>query len=360
MMSRLTTRLREALSRASRLDEPHFGQFALWVLLAAGVYALSQVSEAYQGLHYGNRVSIYPFPIPMAEPERHAWISFISFLPFRVLHSPGLFQTCVIGFHVSAALWFSQLFCRWSAVATAVFYTVAVSLFWEHGAAIAEWWNLVSIALIIFAGWYWHYGNEIRDALRAGEFWRRELFPRWTRHLAVFSVAWFFFLTGVSKITLSGLSWVDGTNLQLAVHRFRIEWNEPLNFFHGWILPHRETASLFSSGVMLLECSAILAVLPLLFPRLRFVRYLIGLGLAGFLCGVFVVFGRWNFETTLVLVILFLWPFDRWVPAAVRGVRQKWGREIPLTTRAGAWGRFQRALIARVDVFGRIRFQEQP
>ena len=158
---------------------------------------------------------------------------------------------------------------------------------------------------------------------------------------------------------MSGLSWVDGTNLQLAVHRFRIEWNEPLNFFHGLILPNKTAATLFSSGVMLLECSAILAVLPMLFPRLRFVRYLIGLGLAGFLFGVFVVFGRWNFETPFILVILFLWPFDRWVPAAVHGVRRRWGRGVSRPIRSGVWGRLQRALVARVDVFGRTHFSQK-
>ena len=258
-MNGLSARLRFAIDRAGRFEEPHFGQFALWVILAAGAYALSQISAAHGELHGGPQPLIYAFYLPIDEPVRHTWISFLSFLPFRILHAPEFFRASVVGYHVAAAAWFLQLGGRWAGVAAAVFYTAALSLFWEHGAAVAEWWNLVGVMLILFAGWYWLLRSRIRQALRAGEFWRRQLFPLWTRDLAVFSVAWFFFQAGASKLLISGPSWADGTNLQLAVHRFVLEWNELVTPFVLFILRNRDYATWLSAGVLLLECSALLA-----------------------------------------------------------------------------------------------------
>lgn len=301
-------------ARLGRLERPLYGQVALWVVLAVAVYSLRQVARAYEvEVHpAGQGVHVYPFGIPLeSEPERHRWISLLSFLPFRVLHSPAVFWTCVVGFHVSAALWAFRRLCRLSAAATASFYTASLSLFWEHGAAVAEWWNPVAVSLVVFAGWYALYGREIREASRSGEFWRRRLFPVWVRELAVFNVAWFFFLTGAGKLLVSGPGWTSGTNLQLAVHRFRIEWHRPLNALHGMVLSDRDTATAMATAVLVVECGAILAVVPTFAPRLWPVRFAVGILLSGFLVGVFFLFGTWYFESLLVLVIVFLFPFDR-------------------------------------------------
>ena len=284
-------------------------------MLAAAGYSLWYVSMNYAFvIHHGDNAHIYNFKVPLASPERHRAISFISFLPFSVLHWQPLYWTCVAAFYAAATLWFFRLWCRWTAPIAAFLYTFCLSLFWEHGGAVAEWWNPVATSLIIMAGWQCIYATEIRDALRAGEFWQRPLFPVWVHELNVFSLAWFFFQTGWGKLTTSGLAWVDGTSLQLHVHRFRLDFGEPQNFMHHLILSHRLTASLFSAGVLLLECSAILAVLPLFFPRFRWVRHLIGLGITLFMLGIFLLFGLWAFESLFALALLFLWPFDRWIP----------------------------------------------
>lgn len=319
------------LRRAGRLSTPQYGQTALVVVLIAAAHSLYIAGVAYAAEIYRNGVlHIYPFAVPESEPQRHAFVTFLSFLPFELLHEPALFWASIAGFGVCSVLWTLRRFCRWIGILTAFFYTVALSLFWEHAAAIAEWWNCLAIVLIVFAGWYFFYGREIGAASRTASFWRTRLFPQWVHDLCVLAVAGFFFVAGVAKLRIAGLEWADGTVLQLNIHKFRLERGEPAGFVHDLLLGDRRLATLASASVLAFENATILAVLSIPFPKLWPVRALVGFAAAGFLSGVFVLFGLWNFESMLVLVIVFLWPLDRWFERRVAITPSQGSREFPL------------------------------
>lgn len=357
--------LTAAMRRAGRLHPPVYGQFAAWVVLViAGYTQLLAAHATFVGVTLDGTVltptakdHVYPTFVPLAGAQRYEPVTLLSHLPFELLHAQWLYVGCLAAYFVFGTLWLLQLGLRWAPPLAALFYTITLSLFWEHAALIAEWWNIVNIVLIIFAAWYSMYAREITAALRAGEFWQRPLFPAWVHGLCIFVVAWFFTQAGWRKFAVSGWDWTDGTSLQLSIHWARAKFGPtPFAALQELLMSQRPLAQALATTTLLLECSALVGALPLLFPRLLPLRWLYGLGLSGFFFGVFTLFGSWYFESLFVMVALFMWPFDRWIPRWVAARAQR-RRPVRVALDDSALGRLKRGLISRFDFSGRYQLK---
>jgi hypothetical protein len=357
--------LRDAGRRACQRQLPLYGQCATWVALTVASYTQLLAAHAmFIGVEFDGKVMtpaardhIYPTAIALLEPERHQWISLLSFLPFDVLFAPGLYATCLSAYFVFATLWALQIWPRWSPLLAALFYTLAMSLFWENAALIAEWWSTVNVILIVLAAWYWFYADAIEGSLRAGTFWKTPLFPQWAHELCVFAIVWFFTQAGWRKLLNSGLAWTDGVALQLNVHWAMSKFGPTsLATLQELLLRDRSLAGALASVSLAIECTAFFALLPVLFPRLVAVRWAYGVALCGFFVGVTALFGTWYFEALFAMVVLFLWPFERWLPRWVAALSRR-GQPVYVAVDDSAWGRIKRGLITRFDLIGRYKLE---
>lgn len=352
--------LKDAERRATQLHLPIYGQWAVWVTLFVASYTQALVAHAmFVGVTADGVVMtptaadhLYPTSIVLAGAQRHRYVSLLSLLPLDVLHNPWLYVVCLAGYFVCATLWSLQVWPRWSPPLTAALYTATMSMFWERSALIAEWWSTVNVVLIILAAWYWFYGHEIARALRSGTFWRTALFPAWVHGLCIFALAWFFSQAGWRKLLLSGWDWTDGTTLQLSVHWARFKFG-PTTFptIQDLVLQDHAFAGALNTVSVVLESTALLCLLPMLFPRLIAIRWIYGFALTGFFFGVTVLFGTWYFESLFTMVAVVLWPFDRWLPRVASALARR--EKIRLSIAETRWGRVKRALIHRFDVAGR-------
>lgn len=350
--------------RASALHLPTYGQWTLWVTLCVAGYTQLLVAHAmfvgveFEGVVYTPTAvdHVYPTAVPLAGVERYRSISLLSFLPSEILHSPTLYTLGLAGYFLCATLWALQIWPRWSAPLAAGLYTATMALFWERGSFIAEWWNTVNVIVLIFAAWYFFHGHAISRALRAGTFWRTPLFPAWVHWLCMFAVAWFFTQAGWRKLLVSGWDWTDGTSLQLSVHWAQFKFGPtPFVAIQELVMQNRSLAHLLNVATIVIESTAFLSLVPLLFPRLIAVRWLYGLALVGFFLGVTTMFGTWYFESLFFMAAIILWPFDRWVPRLAEAFARR--EKVRVVTAASAWGRIKRALISRFDIAGRYELE---
>jgi hypothetical protein len=108
----------------------------------------------------------------------------------------------------------------------------------------------------------------------------------------------FYFLAGWEKIFYSGLSWINGTGLQVFVH---YTGNER-SFLRKLILQNVDIARVFQAGILALECGSFLLFGP------RFIRRLWIIGLIGFHIGIEEIFGYRYLLHLLVVLYLFALP----------------------------------------------------
>jgi hypothetical protein len=90
-------------------------------------------------------------------------------------------------------------------------------------------------------------------------------------------IRWFFvlmYLSAVwSKLSASGIDWANGFTLQYYLARDGLRWDSPLSV---WFSQHHELIRLAQYGVLLFQATF---VLPVLFPRLRWLYVPAGLAL---------------------------------------------------------------------------------
>lgn len=262
-----------------RLDRPHFGQLVTWLLL---VFALTLAAA----------------PFEYTTGERIGPATVISWLPHRWLSAPAGYEVARWMLVVSAVLWAARRMIPLSCWASVVAFTTLWSLRMENSTGAAHIYNATNMLLVIQALWYTFYAREIKRSMRSGTFWSTPLFPRWAFLLAVFYLGLFHSCAGLSKISSSGLDWGNGLSLQLWVKMDG--W--PRSPFGQLILANRTFARIVQSAALVLEMTAILAVLS------RPLRIFVGIGLLGFYAGVLTTFVDYGFHFNAILVALYFLP----------------------------------------------------
>ena len=262
---------------------PFFGQLSTWLLLLFAIIVALTPIEFDEGVRRAVPATIF------------------SWLPNAVIRSPELFFGVRIALAFSAVLWALRIAIPISCWSTVFFFTLCWALRMENLTNGAHIFNVTNWLLIIHAMWFHFRRNEIKEALRGGNFWQTKLYPRWVFWLCIFYLGWFHSLAGISKILASGFDWGDGVSLQLWTELFG--W-KPSPFGRILLWDVRLTA-LMQTGALVIECFSILCIVN------RWFRYGIGLALFGFYLGVLTTFVDFGFHFNAILVALFLLPADR-------------------------------------------------
>lgn len=315
--------IRAALDRLGQRTLPHHGQLVLWALLGAAVFLTGHTTPWARGEPTGATVTI------------------LSSLPRAWLESPALHTALRGAVWAGALLWLAQVLIPWSAWVTVLAFTALVAQYEENLTYVDHMFHVTNMLLIVHALWYHLCATDIRAALRRGTFWTEPLYPRWVRAAGLLSIGVFYSLVGVNKLLESGLDWVNGTSLQL----WALAFGRP-SAARDLLLAHRPLAVALQAVTLAAETLALVAV------AWPWPRALIGALLVGFHLGQHVLFG-WAFHGNTLLLVLLLFPvaeaLDRLVP------RLRAGAPRP----PGPRGRLQRALLGRVDPFGRWSFPRE-
>lgn len=266
---------------------PHFGQLATWLLLGASLW-----------------LARYPYEI--ASGARQGSASLLFWLPPEVLSSHASFLIARASLVVGVALWYWRKFLPWSCWLTPLAFTALWSLHVENSWHTNHCFQMTNNLLVIQALWETLCAREIREASAAGKYWQTPLYPRWVTLAAVAYIGIFHTAAGLSKLTFSGPDWANGTSLQIWTHL----WGRPWSPTTWLILQSRTFTQLLQAATLVVETTAILAVVPRL-------RTWIGLALVGFYVGVLLTFD-YGFQFNLLFTALYLLPVERWVEKYVR------------------------------------------
>lgn len=210
-------------------------------------------------------------------------VSLAGWLPERIMSSHPLFQAVTLAAILSATLWLFKLKPKLTSVATGVFFILSTSLYLQNepfGDHRQSVFCLLMIAL----------------AAREYRFLQNYFFQ-----VAACIVVSFYFLAGWEKIFFSGLSWVNGTSLQVFVHYT----GSGRSLLRNLILQNVDTARFLQAGILLLECGSFLLFGPRMLRRMWIV------GLIGFHIGIEEIFGYRYFLH--LLVVLYLFALPEWV-----------------------------------------------
>jgi hypothetical protein len=238
----------------------------------------------------------------------------ISFLPDAVLLDGRVFAACGLLFPAGALLWGAGRCLPWSAWLATLSFTAVVALYLEGSSQATHVAHLTNTLLFVYLMWYHFYDRDIRAARRQGRFWRTALYPRWAHSLSVFAVGLFYGLSGLTKLSQSGLAWANGTSLQL----WATLWGDPESLGTRLILSSRPLAAGLQWATLVGETGGLVAIVS---ARLR---PLVGLALIGFHAGSIWVFG-WGFHANVAILALVFLPCYTGVPRLVAWWESRWG-----------------------------------
>jgi len=321
------------LSRWSWLGErtrPHYGQLTLTILLICALLLFS-----YFHTHWAQR---------HGASQRLRPATVLSFLPDSILLSRPVFNTCGVLFVIGAVLWGTQLLIPWSGWLTALSFTAVLALYMENAIQCTHVAHVTCMLLVLYALWYQVYAPDIRSALGEIRFWNTELYPRWVHALSVFYLGLFYGLSGLNKLLGGGLSWANGTSLQLWTYL----WGDRESLFTQAILWDRTLAQGMQWLTLIGETGGLVAIFS---TRLR---PLIGLLLMSFHVAAISVF-KWGFHANMLMLALVFLPFYHWVPHGVAWLEARWGPPFMIHYPPTWWGQWRRGLRARLDVLSRAR-----
>ncbi|MBO9666561.1 MAG: hypothetical protein J7501_07070 [Bdellovibrio sp.] len=207
-------------------------------------------------------------------------VSLAGFLPEPLMTSHLLFQAISVLFLASGLLW---LFCiqpKWTSILSVVLFIFSTSLYLQNEPFGDHRQSVFCFLLMILAA-------------REFQLLKHYFFP-----VAASIVVSFYFLAGWEKIFYSGLSWVNGTSLQVFVH-YMGYGNSHLRH---WILQSATVAKFLQAGILILECGSIFLFGP------RFLRWAWLIGLVGFHIGIEEIFAYRYFLHLFLVLYLFALP----------------------------------------------------
>ena len=281
------------------LHRPVFGQATLWILLLCAQPLAWYFQSNWHTYTLGDVAGQTHFLDSRTGPA-----SILSILPDWFLLNPIPMQLAGVLFTLGSILWAGGWLVPYSGWLTSLAFTIQVALYMENSTQATHVAHLTNMMLLLYAAWYQCLGQEIRAALRAGQFWTTPLYPQWVHTLAVFYIGLFYGMSGLMKLWTSGPGWANGLSLQLWVKL----WGNPNSLATQLILDHRWMARLLQITTLVGETGGLLAIVS------RPARIVVGLLLISFHVGAIAVFG-WGFHANLILLALFFFPCDRWLTA---------------------------------------------
>jgi hypothetical protein len=257
--------------------------------------------------------------VPEPQGPMTATASIADLLPIDIQTSRTFQQILIVVYVVFAVCWFFGKFPLFSAILTTVSFTVLIGIKYEHASGVSHTFHLTNQLLIIYCGWFLCDKESIKN-LKFKEF---KGYPAWLPQLCLFTVCWFFFSAGLTKLLYSGLDWANGLSLQCWVH----QWGKD-NLLTRCILKNITLAKCFQWLALLTELTSGLLLPFFLFARQGescnivsylkspfFWRLVLGVGLIGMLAAFIVCFG-YHFKSYALWVFLFLiptQPFYEWL-----------------------------------------------
>ena len=238
------SKLRLLLDALLESRSTRFAQMSLWLILVSALY-------------YSMLIEEYSTSAPI---ENH--ISFATLLPDAISGNYLLFETCRSLFWICAFFWAFNLAIPLSSWAATILFTALISLGVGSASYTIHIYHLTNWLMIIYCVWYQLYRREIGDAPRFMSFGRMAPFPHWVVFLAVYYIALSYTLSGLTKLAIAGVSWGDGTALQLWSLLTGVSWSPTVPLF----LADRSWAMLAQSIMLIVESTAFLAIFV---PRYR-------------------------------------------------------------------------------------------
>ncbi|QLY26959.1 hypothetical protein [Bdellovibrio sp. KM01] len=210
-------------------------------------------------------------------------VSFAGWLPENIMSSHPLFQAITLAAILSAILWLFKFKPRLASVLTIILFIFSTSLYLQNEPFGDHRQSVFCLLLM---------------ALAAREY---RLLVNYFFQVAASITVSFYFLAGWEKIFFSGLSWVNGTSLQIFVHYT----GRGKSLLRDLILQNVDVARFLQAGILLLECGSFLLFGP------RWLRRIWILGLIGFHIGIEEIFGYRYFLH--LFVVLYLFALPEWV-----------------------------------------------
>lgn len=207
-------------------------------------------------------------------------VSLAGLLPENIMTSHPLFQGVTTAAILCAVLWIFRLLPKVTSIAAVILFIFSTSLYLQNEPFGDHRQSVFCLLLISLAareyGALQHYFFQVAGGI----------------------VVSFYFLAGWEKIFYSGLSWINGTGLQVFVHFT----GSGKSLLRKMILENVDLARFFQTGILVLECGSFLLFGP------RFLRCIWIFGLVGFHIGIEEIFGYRYFLHLLVVLYLFAIP----------------------------------------------------
>ncbi|WP_413561229.1 hypothetical protein [Bdellovibrio sp. HCB209] len=207
-------------------------------------------------------------------------VSIAGWLPENIMTSHTLFQYVSWCFVACMALWLFKIVPRIASVLSIFLFILSTSLYLQNEPFGDHRQSVFCLLLILFA---------------AREY---KLIQHYFYQVAAGIIVSFYFLAGWEKVFYSGLSWINGTSLQIFVHYMGYR-NSHLREL---ILSNVDIAKFFQTAILIFECGSFMLLGP------KPLRWIWICTLIGFHVGIEEIFGYRYFLHLFAVLYLFALP----------------------------------------------------
>ncbi|HEY6197079.1 MAG TPA: hypothetical protein VI231_00585 [Candidatus Binatia bacterium] len=225
-------------------------------------------------LYYTGYVSLGPVV------QRERALTFLGFLPDRVLFSHMLFRYMKIAVVLGLACWIFHFALPFSAWLTFAAFSVLMCQTIESAYYTVHIYHIAYVSLLVVTFWYTLEYRELRRFRTAAQLYNAQ-YPEWLFFVPFFYLVVTYSYSGIIKLTRNGFGWINGTSLQLWV----LMIGDSQSLATKLMVSSRTVALLVQISTLVFESTAFLT---LWFRRLR-PAY--GVALIGMHLGVEMIFG---------------------------------------------------------------------
>ncbi|WP_413578418.1 hypothetical protein ACLVWU_07755 [Bdellovibrio sp. HCB290] len=208
-------------------------------------------------------------------------VSLVGYLPTALIENKMAFQICTGIFLISTTLWLLKLAPKILSIVSALFFILSTSWYLQNEPFGDHRQSVFSLLLILLALREWG------------------LLQYYFYKTAAVVVLSFYCLAGWEKIFYSGLSWPNGTTLQVFVHS--MGYME--SYLGRAILHNHNLAVFFQWAILILECGAFVIL-----TGPRFLRWIWLVALVGFHIGIEEIFHYRYYLHLIIVLYLFALP----------------------------------------------------
>ncbi len=277
-----------------RLERPHgalFGSVFLFSLFALVIHATAQI-------HLG--------PVLIRENA----ITIFGFLPDAIITSAGLLRLMQVVTLLALTAWVFHFALPVSPWITCIAFTFIAAQEIETMHYTPHMYHILVVGLFGASVWYATSYRELAKVRTAASLIEQPIMPRWVTFFVLAYLTITYTYSGLTKLGVSGISWTNGTSLQLWAYL----WADADSMLRNYILEHKNFAQLLQGSVLLFETTAILA---LCISRLR---PLYGVVLVSFHLGTELLFSfQFYGNIVLGLLVFVVEPLIYWRETELKG-----------------------------------------